>query len=88
MSYNSSTPAYIWYMTKRMPTPTGAYANVATRPYDQNVYGNITGYNMIGYSNYQGLQLELERRHYKGVAYQIFYNTCATTWATTASVPR
>jgi hypothetical protein len=86
VAYNSSTPSYIWYATKQIPTPTGAYANVATRPYDQNVYGNITGYNMIGYSNFQGVQLELERRYHKGLAYQIFLNS-GNALSATATVP-
>ena len=85
VQYNSSTPSYIWYASQKTPTPTGEFANVATRPYDKTVYGTITGYNMTGFSNYQGLQLELERRHSKGVAYQVFLNT-GNSLAATATV--
>lgn len=29
---------------------------------------------MTGWSNYQGIQLEMERRYHRGVAFQVFYN--------------
>ena len=47
-SFNDSTPAYIWYVTRRTPLPVGEFANVATRPYDQKVYGSINQYNSTG----------------------------------------
>src|SRR5207249_981651 len=42
--YNDATPAYIWYATRGTPLPTGEFASVATRPYDQQAYGDITVY--------------------------------------------
>ena len=42
--YNDATPAYIWYATHETPLPTGEFASVATRPYDQQAYGDITVY--------------------------------------------
>jgi hypothetical protein len=72
--YNDATPAYIWYATQKTALPNGPFANVATRPYDQQVYGNITLYAPTGYSNFNGMQFELERRFTKGFGYQIFWN--------------
>ena len=63
INYNDSTPSYIWWASRKEPLPTGEFANVATRPYDQQVYGTINGYGMTGYTNYSGFQVELERRY-------------------------
>jgi hypothetical protein len=38
---NDGTPANVWYATRRTPLPTGEFSSVATRPFDQQVYGNI-----------------------------------------------
>jgi hypothetical protein len=70
---NDATPAYIWYATRRERLPSGEYANVATRPYDQQVYGSIQQYSKTGWSNFNGMQFELERRFDKGYGYQVFY---------------
>jgi len=72
--YNDSTPDYIWLQTTKTPVPTGPFAGVATRPYDKQVYGNITLYTNSGYGNFNGAQFELERRFAKGFSYQIFWN--------------
>ena len=72
--YNDATPAYIWYQTTKTPLPTGAFAGVATRPYDKQAYGNVTLYTNSGYGNYNGAQFELERRFTRGYSFQIFYN--------------
>jgi hypothetical protein len=71
--HNEATPAYIWYVTRRERMPTGEYANVATRPWDQTVYSSVNEYTPKGWSRFNGLQLELERRYEKGFGYQIFY---------------
>jgi hypothetical protein len=72
--YNESTPDYIWYVTTGERLPTGEYSGVARRPYDKVVYGLIEEYRMTGWSNYHGVQLELERRYSKGFGFQVFYN--------------
>lgn len=54
--YNDATPDYIWDVTTHTPLPTGPSANVATRPYDQQAYGNITLYAPTGYGRYNGVQ--------------------------------
>ena len=79
---NDSTPAYIWYATRRTPLPMGEFANVATRPYDQKVYGSVNQYNSTGYEWYNGLQLELERRFRQGIGFQVFYNLANVLRAT------
>src|SRR5262249_26376562 len=60
--YNDVTPAYIWYASKKTPLPTGEFSSVATRPYDQQAYGDITAYTPVAYGSFHGMQLELERR--------------------------
>ena len=72
-TYNSPTPEYIWFATTGQRLPTGEYANVARRPYDQQVYGNIEEVRRTGWSNFNGVQLELERRYSKGIGFQIHY---------------
>lgn len=72
--FNQNPTAYVWYATTGLPTPTGEYANVARRSWDQQVYGDIREYGHMGWSNYQGMQLELERRYSRGIGFQIFYN--------------
>ena len=71
--HNESTPSYIWYATKLERMPTGEFASVATRPWDQTVYSSVNEYTNKGWSRFNGLQLELERRYEKGYAYQLFY---------------
>jgi hypothetical protein len=83
---NSATPDYIWYVTEKRPLPTGAFANVARRPYDQQVYGNIDTLRNGGFSWYNGLQLGVERRFSGGFGYQIFYDL-ANVFEATSSLP-
>lgn len=71
--YNEPTPDYIWFVTTGQRLPTGPLANVLRRPYDQQVYGTIEEYRKSGWSNFNGMQFELERRYSKGIAFQIFY---------------
>jgi hypothetical protein len=78
---NNSTPAYIWYATRKTPLPTGEFSGVATRPYDQQVYGTVDRYEMTGYSNHHGFQLELERRYNRGFGFQVFWVTGNTLWS-------
>jgi hypothetical protein len=73
VDYNDATPAYIWYAAKRQPLPTGLYANVATRPYNQTVYGSINMYSSIDYSRHNNFQFELQRKYSQGLAFQVFY---------------
>ena len=56
---------YVWYKTSGLPLPTGFYSNTARRAIDQTTFGDISIYTKLGYSNYTGVQLELERRFSK-----------------------
>jgi len=49
VDYNDATPAYVWYATRKEPLPTGEFASVATRPYDQQTYANVNLYDATGY---------------------------------------
>jgi hypothetical protein len=70
---NDSTPAYIWFAVKKEPLPTGAFANVATRPYDQQVWGTVNRSAQTGWSRNNSFQAEIERRYNKGIAFQFFW---------------
>jgi hypothetical protein len=72
-AYNSAVPEYVWYMTTGEPLPVGEYSGVARRNWDQTVYGGISEYGRTGYSNFSGLQMELERRYTRGYGFQLFY---------------
>jgi len=53
---------------------------VATRPYDQSSYGDITSYTPLAYGRYNGAEFQLERRYSKGWSYQILWNTGNSIW--------
>ncbi|MEK7407495.1 MAG: hypothetical protein AAB225_20650, partial [Acidobacteriota bacterium] len=72
--YNEATPEYIWFVTTGERLPTGEYSGVARRAFDQQVWGTIEEFRKTGWSNYHGIQLELERRYSKGYGFQLFYN--------------
>ena len=86
INQNSSTPAYIWYATTKQPLPTGEFSSVATRPLDQQVYGNLDTLSSVGFSWYNGVQMSVERRFNKGYGYQLFYDM-ANALETTGGVP-
>ena len=64
---------YVWYVNSGLPLPTGHYSNTVRRTYDQTTYGNIRIYSKLGYSNFNAIQLEAERRYSHGLAFQFFY---------------
>jgi hypothetical protein len=72
---NDSIPSMVWYLTKGTALPTGATSNIARRLYDSTSgYGNLTSYNLTGWNNNQGIQLEAERRFAQGFAAHISYD--------------
>ena len=71
--FNQQPNNYIWFATTGQPLPTGAYASVARRSFDNQTYGDIQRYQKSGWSNFNGVQFELERRFSKGVGFQLFY---------------
>ena len=82
VDYNDATPAYVWYATKKAPLPTGEFASVATRPYDQQTYADVNLYSPTGYGNHHSFQVEFERRYSRGVGFQVFYRTANTLLTT------
>ena len=72
---NNANPIsnYVWYATSGRALPTGFYSNTARRAIDQTTFGDISIYTKLGYSNYTGVQLEVERRFSRGMAFQFFY---------------
>ena len=70
---NPQANDYIWYETQKRNFPTGAFANVARRVFDQTAYTNIIIYQKSGYINTSVWSLEFERRFTKGLGVQAFY---------------
>ncbi len=70
---NGTQTDYIWYLTTGRPLPTGEFANVLRRPFDQNAYTDINLLTRTGYINSSTWALELERRFRSGLGYQVFY---------------
>lgn len=82
-SLNASIPAYIWYMTRGTQYPTGTYASALVRPLDSAAnpllpYGDLQEFRKDGWTNANGLQLELERRYSRGYGFQLIYNMMNT----------
>jgi hypothetical protein len=77
---NGQPNNYIHFATTGLPLPTGAFAPVARRSYDQTTYGNINVYSTTGYSNFNGAQAEVQRRFSKGIAFQWFYVMSNAMW--------
>ncbi len=71
--WNNAPSAYVWQMATGTTPPTGPLASVATRPYDQTVWGGGNLSMKTGWSNDSALQLNYQRPFSKGIAYQIFY---------------
>ncbi len=74
-SFNDAAPTYIWYATTGLALPTGEFSGVALRNYDQTVYGTLAEMRSSGWSNFNGITLEAERRYSGGYGFQFFYNT-------------
>ena len=78
---NGQPSNYVYYVETGKPLPTGAFAPVALRDYDQTTYGNIQVYTNSGYSNYNGIEVEMQRRFNNGLAFQWFYVMSNALWA-------
>ncbi len=88
-SYNNNPSDYIWYTTRKVAKPTGEFAPVAMRPFDNTTFGTLNEFRKTGWSNYNGMEFEIERRYHKFVAFQLGYlvgNTLATTLSNQGSV--
>lgn len=71
--YNNAPSTYVWEVATGTVPPTGTYASVATRPYDNKTWGGNVISQKTGWSNDSALQLNYQRPFKKGIAYQIFY---------------
>jgi len=72
-TFNEAPNNYVWYVNTGLPIPTGEFAPVARRNLPTEPFGNIEAYRKTGWSNYNGLQLEVERRYSRGYGFQFFY---------------
>jgi hypothetical protein len=75
---NPIQPNYVWFVTTGQPLPTGTFANVARRLYDQNAYTTVYIYGGTGILNSSTLAFEVERRFSKGLGFQAFYTLTHT----------
>jgi hypothetical protein len=74
-SINDAVPSLVWYQTRGTALPTGANANIARRVYDNTSgYGGLTTYMLTGWNNNNGLELSMERRFARGLAFHIAYD--------------
>ncbi|MFB3829928.1 MAG: TonB-dependent receptor [Bryobacteraceae bacterium] len=71
--YNQRPNNYIWFTTTGQRSPSGTYSNVLARNFDQETFGDIERYGKTGWSNFNGLQLEVRRQYSKGYGFQAFY---------------
>lgn len=71
--YNYAPATYVWETATGTTPPTGTYASVATRPYDNRVWGGNVISVKTGWSNDSALQLNYQRPFKNGFGYQIFY---------------
>jgi hypothetical protein len=75
---------YNWFVTTKLPLPTGTYASTARRSIDKLLHGEMRIYRPEAYNNYNGIRAEVERRFSKGIAMQFFYmfsQAMGTGWA-------
>jgi hypothetical protein len=70
---NDPPSAYTWQVRTGTTQPTGTFAGVATRPYDNKSWGGITLSTKLGFSNNSSLQFNYQRRYRRGFGYQVFY---------------
>jgi hypothetical protein len=72
-TFNEQPNDYIWFTNTGLPLPSGEFAPVVRRNFDQVSYGDIEVYSKIGSSRYNGVQFEVQRRYSRGYGFQVFY---------------
>jgi hypothetical protein len=70
---NATQTDYVWYLTTGRNLPTGEFASVLRRPFDQNAYTDVRFLQRSGFINSATWALEMERRFSKGLGFQAFY---------------
>jgi hypothetical protein len=73
VNFNAAPNDYVWYTATGLQKATGKYASTGQNAFDTTTYGSITEYMKRGYSNANGVALELERRYSRGVGFQLAY---------------
>ena len=58
---NDAPSTYVWQTTTGTTPPTGTFASVATRPYDNKTWGGIALSTKFGFSNDSALQFNYQR---------------------------
>ena len=71
--YNNAPSTYVWETATGTTPPTGTFASVATRPYDNTTWGGNVISMKTGWSNDSALQLNYQRPFKNGFGYQVFY---------------
>ena len=71
--FNQAPNNYVWFTNTGLALPTGEYSGVARRSYDKVTYGDVRRYQKTGWSNYNGVTFEVQRRYTKGYGFQLFY---------------
>jgi hypothetical protein len=71
--YNFAPSAYTWAVQTGTSLPTGPLANVATRTYNRQTWGNNVMSTKYGWANNSSFQFNYQRPYKNGYAYQIFY---------------
>jgi hypothetical protein len=69
---NNAPSAFVWEMATGT-VPNTANGSIATRPYDHTAWGQNIDVQKNGWSNYNALQVNYEKRARNGVAYQVLY---------------
>jgi hypothetical protein len=64
---------YVYYTLTQKSKPTGTFANVALRIYDQDAYTSVRILQKSGYINTSIFTAQIERRFSKGLGFQAFY---------------
>jgi hypothetical protein len=72
-TFNEQPNNYVWFVNTGLPLPAGEFSGVARRNFDRVTYGNIEMYGKTGWSNFNGMQLEVQRRYSRGYGFQFFY---------------
>ena len=70
---NPTGTDYVWYTKTGTRLPTGEFASVARRPYDQTAYTSVRILQKTGYINTSTFTVEAERRFTKALGFQAFY---------------
>ncbi len=71
--YNDQPNEVAYYETTGLPLPSGNAALVGNRPFDNTTYGLLGALKKSGFSNFNGVQLQMERQYTRGIAFQLSY---------------